>query len=76
MKLKPVKTIYAITIITEGPRGHGEPSLPYLSLATDGQLFELGSPRPLFESKREAERVRQEFDLWNFYKVTPLTLMA
>lgn len=66
--------IYAITKKVKGPAGHGEPGMPYLALATDGEWFDLGMPLPVFSSEESAEAKRLEFDKYNFWEITELDI--
>ena len=64
--------LYAITQEVTGPRGHGEPGMPYLALATYDEGYTLGAPLPLFTSEEQAEEARSRMRYGDLYKVTPL----
>jgi len=66
--------IYALTLNTEGPGGHGTPGTPYLCIATDGEMYELGDPLPVFSTYEAAEKANEMFDKYLRYSITELTV--
>ena len=69
-------TVYALTRKTTGPTGHGEPGAPHLTLATDGESYDLGNPIPFFTTSCLAEEFKSENSKFSSYEVTPIKLSS
>ena len=67
--------IYILTGKATGPQGHGEPGAPYITLANDGNGYELGSPYPACTTIEQARTLRDSIDTYNDYNITELPLV-
>ena len=74
MRVK-VESVFVLASITHGPAGHGEPPTQYYSLATFyNNPFELGTPRPAFLTREQAEAYKETFDEYNWWTILEIPI--